>query len=134
MPANNATIKKDATAMTPTGGTDVTYTLTGKSIAGGIQVQDASVTDFTVRPLAEMKSRPPELGKDGYYTKRKTEFKHVVPLKRADGSTVFSVWRIINESPVELTASAFADQKFRAAQFISDSDLSAFWSDGSTTA
>lgn len=134
MGANNATIKKDATAMTPTGGTDVTYSQTGKSVPGGIEVQDAAVTDFTVRPTAELKSRPPSLGKDGYFSKRKTDAKLVFPKKRADGSTVFSVWRLTNESAVELTAAEFADQKYRAAQFITDTDFNSFWSDGITNA
>lgn len=130
MGAKNATIKKDATAMTPTGGTDIIYSITGKQIPGGFEVQDAAVIDFTIRPTAEVKTRVPTMGKDGYYTKRKIDVKLVRPVKRADGSTAFSVWRITNETPVELPSNVFVDDKFRACQFISDLDFAALWSDG----
>lgn len=132
MPANNGTIKKNATAMTPTGGTDVQYTKTSKSVPQGIEVQDATVSDFTVRPLIEMKSRPPALQKDGYYSKRKTEMKLVIPKKRSDGSTVFAVRRIIDETPVEFTTSEFNDMHFQSAQLISDTDYYNFWANGVT--
>lgn len=130
MGVQNATIKKDATAMTPTGGTDVTYSPTGKQIPNGVELQDTAVTDFTVRPLIVVKVRPPTMGKDGYYSKRKIAVDMVYPDKRADGSTVFSVWRLTNEGAVEQTAAQVADRKYRAAQFIADTDLNALWSDG----
>lgn len=130
MPAINGTIKKNATAMTPTGGTDVQYTKTSKSVPSGIEVQDASVSDFTVRPLIEMKSRPPAMGKDGNYSKRKTEMKLVIPKKRADGSTVFAVRRIIDESPVEFSDAEFNDMHFQSAQLISDPEYYNFWRNG----
>lgn len=130
MGALNATIKKDATAMAPTGGTDATYTATGKQIQSGAETQDTAVTDFTVRPTMVMKHRPPTMGADGYYSKRKVSIDLVFPKKRADGSTVFSVWRLSNEAAVELTAAEFADQKYRASQAIGDTDFNSFWSDG----
>lgn len=133
MSVRNATIKKGATAMTPTGGTDVTYTETGKTIPGGFEVQDAAIADFTVRPTAEVKTRVPSLGKDGYYTKRKIDVKLVQPVKRADGTVAFSVWRITNETPVEMLEADRSDHQFRAAQFISDTDFTALWKDGNIT-
>lgn len=134
MAANNGTIKKNATAIAPTGGTDVTYSQVSGNSSAILTVQDVSVSDFTIRPTAEMKSRAPVLGKDGYYSKRKTEVKLVFPKKRTDGSTVFSVWRIINEAAVELTDAELADQKFQAAQFIGDTDYAGLWKDGLFTA
>lgn len=132
MAATNGTIKKNATAITPTGGSDITYSQVAGSSAGVVVVQDAAVADFTVRPSIEMKSRPPAIGKDGYYSKRKSEMKPVFPKKRADGSTVFSVWRITNESAVELTDAEFDDQLFQAAQLIGDPDYRNFWRNGVT--
>lgn len=134
MAANNGTIKKNATAITPTGGSDVVYSQSSSSNSAILTVQDASVSDFTIRPTIEMKSRTPLLGKDGYYSKRKTEAKLVFPKKRADGSTVFSVWRIINEAAVELTEAEVADQKFQASQLIGDTDYAGLWKDGLFTA
>lgn len=130
MGARNATIKKNATSATIVGGTDVTYSQNAKQIPNGFEVQDAAVSDFTIRPTAEVRVRPPVLGSDGYYTKLKIDVKLVRPVKRADGSTVFSVWRLTNESPVELPSADKLDDKFRAAQFITDTDFDALWSDG----
>lgn len=132
MAANNPTIKKNATSLSVTGGTDAIYTETSKVVPGGVEVANLATTDMRVRETIECKNRNPVLdSKTGLYTKRKTDAKLVFPVLQADGSVQFDVWRITAEVTVGTSVADLADRRFRAGQVITAAAFDNLWVNGS---
>lgn len=131
MAIQNAVVKSGSTAMTPTGGSDVTFTPDGLSVANGIHVADAAQTDYRIRRNMTLKNKVPTLLADGSYSKDKKSVTLVVPKILASGKTVFNLIRLEREVHPESTAAEALDLCMIGAQLLSDSDFTAFWSSGS---
>lgn len=130
MPLNGMIIKTGATSCAPTGGTDETFSATGAVVAGGINVADAAVVDFRVRPNITFKARMPTLNGSGVYSKSKNEMLYVKPKILANGTTAFNLIRIIKEIHPESTAAESLELDMVGAQLCSDSDTANFRSTG----
>lgn len=118
------------------GGTAVNYTPDGKTIANGLHLIDASVTDFTTRPQVTVKSKDPVLQPASGltvagYGKDKRSVVLVEPFKAANGVIHFNLIRIEREVHPELSAAAGIELLKKGAQFCIDADLASFWATGS---
>lgn len=133
MSLQNATVKSGASAMTPTGGSDVTFTPDGTVVPGGIHCANAAQTDFRIRENFTAKNRNPVLGIDGVYSKDKKSMTYVKPKILASGKTVFNLIRIEKECHPESTAAESLDLCMVGSQLLTDTDFSSFWSNGSTS-
>lgn len=117
--------------MTPTGGSDLTLTPDGVTVANGVHVSDAAQTDFRVRRNLTVKNKPPVLSSTGVYSKDRKSMTFVAPKLLASGETVFNLIRIEREVHPESTAAEALDLTMVGAQLCSDTDFTAFWSAGS---
>lgn len=131
MALSSAVVKTGASAMTPTGGSDKTFTPDGQTVPNGIHIADAAQADFRIRDNMSLKSKVPTLQGDGSYSKGKRSVTIVMPRLLASGMTVFNLVRLEVEVHPEMTAALELDLRMVAAQVLSDSDFSSFWTAGS---
>jgi len=131
MTLQSATVKAGASALTPTGGSDVTFTLDGVSVPNGIHTADAAQSDFRIRRNMTIKNKVPTVQSDGTYSKDKKTITFVAPKILASGKTVFNLIRIEREVHPESTAAEALDLCMIGGQLLSDTDFTAFWSSGS---
>lgn len=131
MSVQNAIVKSGASALTPTGGSDVTFTPDGVTVANGIHLIDAAQTDFRIRRNITLKNKLPNLASTGVYSKDKKTVTFVAPKILADGSTVFNLIRIEREVHPESTAAEALDLNMVAGQLLADADFTNFWVSGS---
>lgn len=131
MSVDNSTFKKGATAIAPTGGTDQTFTETGSYVQNGINVADASVTDFRVRPSITYKNRQPSQLANGTWTKAKRTTTLVIPKIVSTGETVFDLVRIDVEAHPESSIAQVNELRFLGAQILGSAETSNFFQAGS---
>lgn len=131
MSVNNSTFKKGATAIAPTGGIDQTFTETGSYVQNGINVSDASVADFRVRPSVTYKNRQPNQLANGTWTKAKRSATFVIPKIVSTGETVFNLVRIDVEAHPEFTTAEVNELRFLGAQILGSAETLNFFQAGS---
>lgn len=131
MPLNGASIANSPT-ISISGGTAVTLTSNGMTVKNGIQLIDAAVTDFRVRPVLTVQSTPPALDKaTGKWSKGKKSISITAPKILADGTQEFPNITVAMKDHPENTPAE--QQKLRewAIQALQNADFSKFWSAGS---
>lgn len=132
MPISGMTILNNSTAQAaPTGGTSVTLTEDGVTVANGKHVADASNADFLTRLNATFRNRVSTLQADGSWTKEKRTAMIVQPKLLADGTYVFNLVRVEMEVHPSSTAAERLALKYNGSQLLTDSDADSFWSAGS---
>lgn len=131
MALQNAVVKTGASAMTPTGGSDETFTPDGVAVANGLHLADAAQTDFRIRKNMSVKNKVSTLSATGEYSKDKKSITFVAPKILANGKTVFNLIRIEREVHPESTAAESLDLNMIGAQLLTDADFTAFWASGS---
>lgn len=129
MAINGMILKSGATAVTLTGGSDVTYKDDGAEIQSGIHVVDTSVTSMALRPHSTFKSKAASYT-NGVAAKGKREFTHVRPKVLSDSSMSYPLVRVTFEIDAEITAAELLELKMQAVQHIMDSDLNDFYNFG----
>lgn len=130
MSVQNASISAGAT-ISATGGTAVNYTPNGITIQNGIQLIDAAITDYRIRPTLTLKVKAPVLDKDRVYSKDRKSMLLVEPVLLASGRVVFNLLRIEREVHPETTAANTLSFNTKGAQLLTDADFTSFWSAGS---
>jgi hypothetical protein len=131
MALNGATIKTGITAMTPTGGSTVTFTSDGVTIPNGLHVSDASQADIRIRKNITFKNKPEQLGSDGVWTKARRSITIVAPKTLASTKSNFPLIRIEVESHPENTAAERLDLAMMGADALSNAAIAAFLASGS---
>lgn len=131
MSVESCTFKKGATAITPTGGTDQSFTETGSNVQNGINVADATVADFRVRPSIIFKNRQPVQAANGTWTKAKRSVSLTIPKVVSTGETVFNLVRIDLEAHPESTTAEVNELRFLAAQILGSAESLNFFQAGS---
>jgi len=131
MPINSGTIKTGVTAMTPTGGSDVTFTADGVTVANGVHVCDANQADIRIRKNVTLKNKPEQLAADGTWSKAKRDFVLVIPKTLASGKTAFPLIRISIESHPENTVAERLDLAMMGAAALSNASFANFFATGS---
>lgn len=124
------TLKSGASAMAPTGGSDLTFTA-GPVLPSGIQMLDTSVADFRLRPFVKWNYRPWTQTNAGQYTKAKMTAVLVVPKLIADGTVKYNLFEIRQEFHPESTAAEVLNLGLMGIQMRSNSNASGFWTTGS---
>lgn len=124
-----SSVKTGATAASVTGGSDITFALTGQSVTNGLNVSVSEDTDYRTRRNATFKSRVPSVT-NGVYSKGKNEVVFVQPLLLDDGSVVFNSVRIALETHPALASSAVKDLRMIGAQLLTAAAYDSYWSLG----
>lgn len=132
MPLNGMVLKDGATGMTPVGGSDMTFTLDGTSVANGVHVSNAANSDFLTRENFTFKYRPPKQNADGSWTKAKFSIVYAEPSVNAAGFQVFDVGRFDLELLPTSAASVGTNICYMMAQALSDADTASFRTTGTT--
>lgn len=130
MPISGGVVKSGVTAMTPTGGSNITLTEDGVQVTNGKHVSNAADTDFRTRRNLSVKNRTPSY-QNGVYSKDKKTMLFTQPQILADGSTVYNLIRIEREVHPECTAANALDLNMIASQLLTASDFTTFWASGS---
>jgi hypothetical protein len=131
MPLKGAVIKDGASAMTPTGGSDMTFNEDGQPVVGGVHLANTAQTDFRIRENMTVKQKVPTISASGVYSKDKKSITYVEPKILASGVTVFNLIRIEREVHPESSAAEALNLNMVGAQLLSDSDFANFWAAGS---
>lgn len=129
MSIQNAVVKAGATGLTVVGGTDMSLTPDGLSVANGIHVSNAAETDFRIRENLTVKYKQPTFN-GGVYSKDRKSMVYVEPKILTDGSTVFNLIRIEREVHPETTAAEALNLNMIGGQLLSDTDFTSFWAGG----
>lgn len=124
-----STVKTGASTATVTGGSDITFALTGQSVTNGLNVSITEDTDYRTRRNGTFKSRVPSVT-NGVYSKGKNEVVFVKPLLLDDGTTVFNTVRLSLECHPALTASDVKDLRLIGAQLLTAAAYDSFWTLG----
>lgn len=130
MSVQNAQINAGAT-ISAAGGSAVNYTPNGQTIQNGIQLIDATVTDYRVRPTVTLKVKNPVLDSNLVYSKDRKSILLVEPIILASGKVVFNLIRMEREVHPETTAANALGLNTKAAQLLTDADFTNFWASGS---
>lgn len=131
MSLQNAVLKSGATALTPTGGADQTFTPDGVTVKNGVHLADANQADFRVRKNLMVSVKQPALQSDGSYSKDRKAITLFAPKILASGKTVLNLIRIEREVHPESTAAEALELNMLGGQILSDSDFASYWSAGS---
>lgn len=131
MPLKGAIVKKDATGITVTAGTDQTFSDDGAPVNNGLHLVDAGQADYRIRRSLTVKVKQPTYSPTTGYSKDRKSVSLTQPKILADGTTVFNVLRIEREVHPESTSAEAVDINRVGAQILSDSDFDSFWSVGS---
>lgn len=132
MPISGMVLKDGASAMTPTGGSDMTFQEDGVSVVNGKHVANAAQTDFRIRENLTVKIRKATYQGGVFTSKDKKTVSYVEPKILADGSIAYNVIRLEREVHPETTAAEALNLNMMGAQLLSDSDIASFWSADST--
>lgn len=124
-----STVKTGSTAASVTGGSDMTFSLTGLNVANGINVAIATDSDYRTRRNASFKSRVPSV-QNGTYSKGKNEIVYVHPLILSTGLVVFNTLRLGLELHPEFPAAQALDMRYVGVQLLSSAAYADFWSTG----
>lgn len=131
MPLKGSILKDGASALTVTGGSDMTFTDDGVTVANGLHVSNAANTDFRVRENMTIRTKNPTINSAGVYSKDKKTVTYVEPKIIASGATVFNLIRVEREVHPETTAAEALNLNMMGGQILSDADFTAFWAAGS---
>lgn len=129
MPIVGSTLKAGTTAVSVTGGSDITFALTGQAVAHGLNVSVVEDADYRTRRNCTFKSMVPSIT-NGVYSRGRNSVAFVKPIVLDDGSTVFNNVRVFLEVHPALAASDVMDLRRIAAQLISSPTYDSFWSLG----
>lgn len=124
-----STVKAGTTAVSVTGGSDITFALTGQTVTNGLNVSVSEDTDYRTRRNATFKSRVPSVT-NGVYSKGKNEVVFVKPTALSDGSVVFNTVRISVEAHPSLGTSDVTDLRRIGAQLLTAAAYDSFWNLG----
>lgn len=131
MALNGSTVLNGAT-ISATGGTTITFGVSGKDVPNGVEIVDVGATDYTVRTSATFKVKMPNYNSvTGTWSKGKREIVLVKPKILASGALVFPLCRIDVEDHPEMSAAEALELRKEAAQLLTDSDFDLFFTTGS---
>lgn len=129
MAINNAVLKSAGTCSV-TGGTDITFKLTGLEVKNGASFADAASTDVRTRKSLTARSQPARVLPTGKWSKDKREFTVTMPKVLADGTQDFQSSRTEFNLLAESTAADLLELKTLTAQAIFSALFADFWQTG----
>lgn len=132
MPLNGAIVKKDATGITVTAGTDQTFVSDGAKIDSGLHLVDSAQADYRIRRSVTAKVKQPTYNaQTGKFSKDRKGLTLVSPKILTDGTIAYNLIRIEREVHPECTAAEILDLNRVGAQLVCDADFDTFWAVGS---
>lgn len=130
MAINGLQISSGAT-VSATGGTAMTFSIDGQSVANGIHASNLSVADYKLRPGITFKARMPQKRADGTWQKGKFSATLTIPKQKADTTVDFPLARAEIEFLDESTQAEMLELRKQLAQLLTLAALSDFWTGGS---
>lgn len=131
MALNNATLS-NGTTISVTGGTTVTYALSGKTVPDGVEIVDSGAASYATRSSIQLRVKMPTYNSNtNVWSKGKRMISMVMPKELTDGTIAFPVVRIEVEDHPEMTAAERKELRERAAQILFDSDFTQYFETGS---
>lgn len=133
MPLNGMVLKDGATAIAPTGGSDMTFQVDGQVVNNGVHVSNVSQPDFRIRENVTFKYRLPKQNADRTWSKGKWSATYAEPsVDATTGAMKYAVGRIELELDPSESAATNLNIRMMLAQLLGDADLASYWSVGST--
>lgn len=127
----NGIVLKEGATYTPAGGSNITFELTGKSVANGVSCHNMGETDFFQREELVATSRMPSKGTDGEYSKQKSSLKIVRPDTLASGKVVYNLIRIDIEVHPETGVTEVGNLRSLGMAALNAAGLNNFFENGS---
>ena len=119
-------IADNATSLSVTGGTAMSYTPDGQSVTNGIHVAANAVTDFRVRPHITFKNKNPGRRADNTFSRGERTIVVTEPYLHTDGVVYYVTYEIkCLYSPV-IPAANLKNARYKSAQVLFDADLENF--------
>lgn len=131
MPLKGMIIKDGATALTPTGGTDMIFTSGPQQTLGMLALQNAAQADFRVRENMQVRQIQPKLLANGEYTRDSKSIVYCEPKILASGKTVINFIRVERCVHPESTSVEAKSLNMSMGQLLTDTDTDGFWTGGS---
>lgn len=116
------TLNEDG-SYSPTGGTAIAFTASGKEVTGGKEYINAAETNFFARESVALASRAPALGSDGRYSKQKCDMVIRRPATLASGEVVQNLVRVTFEIHPESGATVSDNLRSIVLSALSDTEL-----------
>lgn len=134
MSLNGAIVKTGATAIAPTGGTDLTM-VTSRVDAQKVIAQVAADTDFRTKRSFEFTAKGPtaQASAPNGYTQVRNIAKIKVPRVLANGKITVDTLDIALSTDVETSSANRKDLRYIGAQLLGDTDFDGFWDNQSLT-
>lgn len=129
MAINNAVLKSAGT-LSVSGGTDITFKLTGLEVKGGNAFVDAASTDVRTRKQIIARSNPARVLPSGKWSKDKRELTVTIPKVLADGTQDFQSSRVDFNLLAESTAADLLELKTLTAQAVISALFADYWQTG----
>jgi hypothetical protein len=131
---NGLTLKEGGTTAT-SGGTDMTYQVSGKTVTNGIAIVNVADPNILTREeivcVSRMAAKP---AGNAVYTKQKGKLQFSIPYTDDNGNAHYSIVRVeIEVSPEQLAADSTLVDKLRefGAQLLKNAGTDGFWDVGS---
>lgn len=114
------------------GGTALVFATNGKTIADGLQLVIPADADYQTRRMLTAKVKQPSINpKTGAYGKDKKSLCLAKPKVLPTGEVIYETIRCEREMHPSSSAAECAEMNKLGAQLFSDSDLDAYWANGS---
>lgn len=132
MPIKGSVLKAGASGLTVTGGTDMTFSSTGITVANGVNVANAANTNFITRENITVKSRMP-VQSGGSWKKGKYSATLAMPrVYDGDPEVKYNLVRVEIESDPRILAADLQDLRFMGAQMLFSAAFGNLFVSGST--
>lgn len=123
----------EGTSLGTSGGTNITLSITGVDVPGGVQLIVVEDTNFQTRRTVTAKYRPASINPaTGKYGKDKKSMVFVEPIVLEDGSVVFNTLRLEREVHPSTPEATVADYNVIGAQLLFRAEAAGFWRNGRT--
>lgn len=126
MALNTFQIMDGATGFTVTGGTAVTFAVSGQVVAGGLNVSNQAVADFKTRPHITFRHRTPTRQPNGTHSKGKMFITYTQPFVKADGTLGYNVERYEKEYDIDASATDLLKNRRSMTQLMFNAALEQF--------
>jgi hypothetical protein len=129
MSINNSSIKDGATAITMTGGTDITLVSSGAPFAGVVEAYVSNDTSMKTRRTVKFTSKAPKANPKslGGYTQAYRKVEVLFPRTLETGEITYDAVLITHRSDISATDAEITNQLMIGAQILGDADFASFF-------
>lgn len=129
MSIQNAVIKDNATALSPTGGTDITLVNAGPASNGVVSAYVSNDTSMKTRRTMSFQKKDPKANANSFggYTQAYRKIEILFPRTLADGTVTYDAIKIEHRTDISATNAEINNQRFIGGQVLGDTDFDAYF-------